>query len=156
MGGESIAARPPQEEAHGVGSLLSVNVGFTKHVPWQGKTIFTGVCKAPVAGRRRVGRRNVDGDGQGDLASHAGELRAVLVWHIAAVRWTSVAASVPGLAQARDVPVRWSCRTGVRHTGDTTLVAGGLHSSAEPVEPPADGSAPICCSHPRDEVVLDL
>ena len=28
--------------------------------------------------------------------------------------------------------------------------------SPDPVEPPADGSALICCSRPRDDVVLDL
>ena len=53
-----------------VGTLLSVNVGLPKDVPWQGRTVFTGVFKDPVAGPRRVRRLNVDGDGQGDLAGH--------------------------------------------------------------------------------------
>jgi ferredoxin-NADP reductase/MOSC domain-containing protein YiiM len=65
-----------------VGQLLSVNVGLPKNVPWQGKAVFTGVFKAPVAGPRRVGRLNVDGDGQGDLAGHGGEQRAVFVYQI--------------------------------------------------------------------------
>jgi hypothetical protein len=31
-----------------------------------------------------------------------------------------------------------------------------LDYDPDPVEPPADGSALICCSRPRDNVVLDL
>jgi ferredoxin-NADP reductase/MOSC domain-containing protein YiiM len=69
------------------GTLLSVNVGMPKNVPWQGKTVFTGVFKDPVAGRRRVGRLNVDGDGQGDLAGHGGEQRAVFVYQIGSYRY---------------------------------------------------------------------
>lgn len=73
-----------------------------------------------------------------------------------AVRWSSDDASLLELAEACDVPVRWSCRTGVCHTCETALVAGDLSYNPEPVEPPADGSALICCSQPRDDVVLDL
>jgi ferredoxin-NADP reductase/ferredoxin len=73
-----------------------------------------------------------------------------------AIRWSDDFASVLELAEACDVPVRWSCRTGVCHTCETTLIAGDLRYSPEPVEAPAEGSALICCSQPRDEVVLDL
>ncbi len=69
-----------------VGTLLSVNVGLPKDVPWQGRTVFTGVFKDPVPGSRRVGRLNVDGDGQGDLAGHGGEQRAVFVYQIDSYR----------------------------------------------------------------------
>jgi ferredoxin len=54
------------------------------------------------------------------------------------------------------VPVRWSCRTGVCHNCETTLIAGGVDYDPDPVEPPAAGSALICCSRPHDAVVLDL
>ena len=67
--------------------LLSVNVGMPKDVPWQGKTVFTGVFKDPVIGPRRVRKLNVDGDGQGDLAGHGGEERAVFVYQIASYRY---------------------------------------------------------------------
>jgi ferredoxin-NADP reductase/MOSC domain-containing protein YiiM/ferredoxin len=70
-----------------VGTLLSVNVGMPKDVPWQGKTVFTGVFKDPVAGPRRVRRLNVDGDGQGDLAGHGGEQRAVFVYQLDSYRY---------------------------------------------------------------------
>jgi ferredoxin-NADP reductase/MOSC domain-containing protein YiiM/ferredoxin len=70
-----------------VGTLLSVNVGLPKDVPWQGKTVFTGVFKDPVTGPRRVGKLNLDGDGQGDLAGHGGEQRAVFVYQIDSYRY---------------------------------------------------------------------
>jgi ferredoxin-NADP reductase/MOSC domain-containing protein YiiM/ferredoxin len=67
--------------------LVSVNVGLPKDVSWQGKTVFTGVFKDPVAGPRQVGRLNVDGDGQGDLKGHGGEQRAVFVYQIDSYRY---------------------------------------------------------------------
>jgi ferredoxin-NADP reductase/MOSC domain-containing protein YiiM/ferredoxin len=73
-----------------------------------------------------------------------------------AVPWSSDYTSLLELAEACDVPVRWSCRTGVCHNCETTLIAGDLDYDPDPVEPPADGSALICCSQPRDDVVLDL
>src|SRR5215468_56094 len=53
-----------------------------KDVPWQGKTVHTGVWKYPVAGPVMVRRLNIDGDGQGDTAGHGGEQRAVLVYQV--------------------------------------------------------------------------
>ena len=73
-----------------------------------------------------------------------------------AVPWSPDYTSLLELAEACDVPVRWSCRTGVCHNCETTLIAGDLDYSPDPVEPPADGSALICCSQPHDDVVLDL
>jgi ferredoxin-NADP reductase/MOSC domain-containing protein YiiM/ferredoxin len=73
-----------------------------------------------------------------------------------AIPWTSDYGSLLELAEACDVPVRWSCRTGVCHTCETTLIAGNVEYSPDPVEPPADGSALICCSQPGTDVVLDL
>ena len=63
-------------------ALLSVNVGMPKDVPWRGRTVHTGVWKSPVAGPQMVRRLNIEGDGQGDLAGHGGEQRAVLVYQI--------------------------------------------------------------------------
>jgi ferredoxin-NADP reductase/MOSC domain-containing protein YiiM len=73
-----------------------------------------------------------------------------------AIPWSGDHASLLELAEACDVPVRWSCRTGVCHTCETTLIAGTVDYDPDPVEPPADGSALICCSRPHDDVVLDL
>jgi ferredoxin-NADP reductase/MOSC domain-containing protein YiiM/ferredoxin len=67
--------------------LLSVNVGLPRDVTWQGKTVHTGVWKAPVKGRRMVRRLNIDGDGQGDVAGHGGEHRAVFVYQYDSYRY---------------------------------------------------------------------
>jgi len=73
-----------------------------------------------------------------------------------AIPWDGDYGSLLELAEACDVPVRWSCRTGVCHTCETTLIAGDVEYSPDPVEPPADGSTLICCSQPRNDLVLDL
>src|SRR5690242_12354462 len=72
--------------AMGAPVLLSVNVGLPKNVAWQGKTVYTGVWKYPVDGPAMVRRLNIDGDGQGDLAGHGGEQRAVLVYQAGSYR----------------------------------------------------------------------
>src|ERR1700756_430439 len=51
-----------------------------KDVQWRDKTVYTGIWKTPVDGPVMVRRINVDGDGQGDLAGHGGEQRAVMVY----------------------------------------------------------------------------
>jgi MOSC domain-containing protein YiiM/ferredoxin-NADP reductase len=62
--------------------LLSVNVGLPRDITWRGKTVRTAIWKTPVQGGRMVRRLNIDGDGQGDLAGHGGENRAVFVYQI--------------------------------------------------------------------------
>ena len=52
------------------------------------------------------------------------------------------------------MPVRWSCRTGVCHNCESTLIAGGVDYDPDPVEPPAEGSVLICCSRPHDDLVF--
>jgi ferredoxin-NADP reductase/MOSC domain-containing protein YiiM len=73
-----------------------------------------------------------------------------------AIPWDGDYGSLLELAEACDVPVRWSCRTGVCHTCETTLIAGEVKYSPEPIEPPAQGSVLLCCSQPQDDLVLDL
>lgn len=60
--------------------LLSVNVSEPKAVSYNGKTIHTGIFKAPVSGRVALRRFNLDGDGQGDLAVHGGVDKAVYAY----------------------------------------------------------------------------
>jgi ferredoxin-NADP reductase/MOSC domain-containing protein YiiM/ferredoxin len=72
------------------------------------------------------------------------------------IPWSSDYGTLLELAESCDVPVRWSCRTGVCQTCETTLIAGDVDYSPDPVEPPNDGSVFICCSRPRDDIVLDL
>jgi ferredoxin-NADP reductase len=72
------------------------------------------------------------------------------------VPWNQGYASLLELAEACDVPVRWSCRTGVCHTCETGLLSGNVDYTPDPVEAPAGGSTLICCSQPRNDLVLDL
>ena len=67
--------------------LVSVNVGLPRDIEWKGRTVHTGIWKDPVRGRCRAGRLNLDGDGQGDLAGHGGEQRAVFVYQIESYRY---------------------------------------------------------------------
>jgi ferredoxin-NADP reductase/MOSC domain-containing protein YiiM/ferredoxin len=67
--------------------LVSVNVGRPRDVEWNGRVVHTGIWKDPVRGRCRVSRLNVDGDGQGDVAGHGGEQRAVFVYQLESYRY---------------------------------------------------------------------
>ena len=64
--------------------------------------------------------------------------------------------NVLDLADACDVPTRWSCRTGVCHTCVTPLLSGDISYAPDPLELPADGQVLICCARPASDIVLDL
>ncbi len=70
--------------------------------------------------------------------------------------WDPKLASLLELAEACDVPVRWSCRTGVCHTCMTGLISGSITYNPEPLERPAPGNVLVCCSRPNAGVTLDL
>jgi ferredoxin-NADP reductase/MOSC domain-containing protein YiiM len=70
--------------------------------------------------------------------------------------WDSKFTSLLELAEACDVPVRWSCRTGVCHTCTTGLIAGSISYNPEPLERPGPGNVLVCCSQPNAGVTLDL
>jgi ferredoxin-NADP reductase/ferredoxin len=72
------------------------------------------------------------------------------------VRWGPTFHSLLELAEACDVPVRWSCRAGVCHTCETGLVAGKIGYRPDPIDAPADDNVLICCSQPEGDVVIDL
>lgn len=73
-----------------------------------------------------------------------------------AVRWDARFKSILELAEACDVSVKWSCRTGVCHTCECGILDGQLRYAPEPLDQPATGNALICCSVPESPVVLDL
>ena len=74
-------------KADDMARLLSVNVGLPRDIEWKGRIVHTAIWKAPVRRRCRAGRLNLDGDGQGDLAGHGGEQRAVFVYQIESYRY---------------------------------------------------------------------
>lgn len=65
-----------------MGRLVSVNVGLPRDLAWRGETVRSAIWKQPVQDRRMVRRLNVEGDGQGDLAGHGGEYRAVMLYQM--------------------------------------------------------------------------
>ena len=73
-----------------------------------------------------------------------------------AVRWRRPDETLLELAEACDVPVRWSCRSGVCHNCESGLVSGSIAYDPDPPDPPAEGNALICCARPMDDIVIDL
>jgi ferredoxin-NADP reductase/MOSC domain-containing protein YiiM len=73
-----------------------------------------------------------------------------------AVRWDPRFQNLLDLAEACDVPVRWSCRTGVCHTCEVTLIAGRVNYDPAPLDLPMSGNLLTCCSQPVEDVVIDL
>jgi ferredoxin-NADP reductase/MOSC domain-containing protein YiiM/ferredoxin len=64
--------------------------------------------------------------------------------------------SILELAEVCDIPVRWSCRTGVCHSCESGLVSGAVVYEPEPLDKPADGNVLVCCSQPGSDLVIDL
>lgn len=72
------------------------------------------------------------------------------------VPWSESFASILELAEACDVPVRWSCRTGVCHTCETGLLDGTVAYDPDPLEAPGAGNLLVCCSRPNGPLAVDL
>jgi ferredoxin-NADP reductase/MOSC domain-containing protein YiiM len=72
------------------------------------------------------------------------------------VRWDAKYQNLLELAEACDVPVRWSCRTGVCHNCESGLISGSVKYDPEPLEAPAAGNVLICCSRPGEDAVIDI
>jgi ferredoxin-NADP reductase/MOSC domain-containing protein YiiM len=83
---ETLSTAPGPDEDGPRATLLAVSVGMPQDVPWEGRTVRTGVWKYPVDGPRTVRRLNIDGDGQGDTEGHGGEQRAVMVYQLDSYR----------------------------------------------------------------------
>ena len=88
--------------------------------------------------------------------ANAGPLVSFARSGIAAHWKASTYQSILELAEACDVPVRWSCRTGVCHNCESGLISGAVGYVPEPLQAPADGNVLICCSQPQNDVVVDL
>jgi ferredoxin-NADP reductase len=74
-----------------------------------------------------------------------------------AAHWKASAyQSILELAEACNVPVRWSCRTGVCHNCECGLVSGAVAYGPQPLDKPADGNLLVCCSQPTSDIVIDL
>jgi ferredoxin-NADP reductase len=110
-----------------------------------GPSLMPGVVAAPV----RPPHQPAGTPGTGPLVSFT---RSGI-----AVRWrASEDQSLLELAEACDVPVRWSCRTGVCHNCESGLISGSVTYQPDPLDLPAEGNVLICCSRPRGDVALDI
>jgi ferredoxin-NADP reductase/MOSC domain-containing protein YiiM len=110
-----------------------------------GESMTPGIAAAPT----RAPHRPPDDADAGPLVSFA---RSGIAAH-----WKPAAyQSILELAEACDVPVRWSCRTGVCHNCESGLILGSVSYQPDPLDPPADGNVLICCSRPQDDVVIDI
>jgi MOSC domain-containing protein YiiM/ferredoxin-NADP reductase len=110
-----------------------------------GPSLTPGVVSTPM----RAPHQPTGTPGAGPLVSFA---RSGLT-----VRWRpSGDRSLLELAEACDVPVRWSCRTGVCHNCESGLISGSVAYRPDPLDPPAEGNVLICCSRPQGDVVIDI
>ena len=110
-----------------------------------GPSLMPGVVSSPV----RAPHQPAGTPGAGPPVSFA---RSGLT-----VRWRpSEDQSLLELAEACDVPVRWSCRTGVCHNCESGLISGSVAYRPDPLDPPAEGNVLICCSRPQGDVVIDI
>jgi MOSC domain-containing protein YiiM/ferredoxin-NADP reductase len=114
--------------------------------------VFSGgpsLTPGMVSGLARTPHQPADTPGTGPLVSFA---RSGLT-----VRWReSKDQSLLELAEACDVPVRWSCRTGICHNCERGLISGFVAYQPSPLDLPADGNVLICCSRPQGDVVIDI
>jgi ferredoxin-NADP reductase/MOSC domain-containing protein YiiM len=90
-------------------------------------------------------------DGQPGTGPHITFARSGL-----SVDWSPSYRTILELAEACDVPTRYSCRSGVCHTCATGVVGGEASYIDAPLEPPPDGTVLICTSTPTTDLVLDL
>ena len=60
--------------------VLSVNVGESAPLSWNGQTVQSSIVKTPVAGPVRVAALGLDGDTQSNLKVHGGALKAVYAY----------------------------------------------------------------------------
>jgi ferredoxin len=72
------------------------------------------------------------------------------------VNWSADYGTILDLAEACDVPTRFSCRSGVCHVCVTGVVAGKTTYVQQPLELPDEGTVLICSAAPQSDLVLDL
>lgn len=114
--------------------------------------IFAGLeatTPGVVRGEARAPHVPSDDAGSGPLVSFA---RSGIAAHWSPAKHRTLLE----LAEACDVPVRWSCRTGVCHSCESGLVSGDVDYDPAPLDPPAGGNVLTCCARPRGDVVIDI
>lgn len=70
--------------------------------------------------------------------------------------WNPSFESILDLAEANGLSPDYSCRSGICHTCISELEEGEVEYVLEPLDPPDEGSVLICCSKPKNNVVVDI
>jgi ferredoxin-NADP reductase len=73
-----------------------------------------------------------------------------------AANWSPGFHTLLEMAEACDVPTRFSCRSGVCHTCATAVIEGTTDYREPPLEEPAEGTVLLCICTPQTDLVLDL
>ena len=117
--------------------IVSINVGLPREVKWRGKATTTSIFKAPVAGRVRVGRLNVEGDRQSDLTVHGGAEKAVYVYpseHYAFWREELPGVALPWGAFGENFTTEGLLEDGI-HIGDRLRIGSADFTVTQPRMP---------------------
>ncbi len=72
------------------------------------------------------------------------------------LEWAETNGSLLELAEAEQVPVLWSCRVGVCHRCENSLLSGNVAYEPQPLDPPSAGRVLLCCAYPTSDLVVDL
>ena len=72
------------------------------------------------------------------------------------VAWDDTHSSLLDLAEAHGLSPDFSCRSGICRTCECELISGELEYFTEPLDPPEEGMALICCSRPVGDVKLNI
>ncbi|MBO9202835.1 MULTISPECIES: MOSC and FAD-binding oxidoreductase domain-containing protein [Niastella] len=70
--------------------------------------------------------------------------------------WNTRFNNILEAAETCDIQVHWSCRVGVCHRCESSLLDGKIEYDPSPLDPPAMGRVLICCSRPVTDIELDL
>ena len=70
--------------------------------------------------------------------------------------WTGTSETLLDFAEAQGLSPDFSCRAGICRTCACPLLAGDVDYVTDPLDPPPDGMALLCCSRPRGSVTLGL
>jgi MOSC domain-containing protein YiiM len=108
--------------------------------------VYTGVWRNPITGRCRVERLNLEGDGQGDLAGHGGEHRAMFVYQIESYWYWQ-----KQLNRNDFVYGQFGENFTIEGLPDDAVCIGDDFRSA-----PHFWNLLVCCSQPTSDVVIDL
>ena len=117
--------------------IVSINVGLPREVQGRGKMVTTSIFKAPVAGRVRVGRLNVEGDRQSDLTVHGGAEKAVYVYpseHYAFWREALPGVALPWGAFGENFTTEGLLEDGI-HIGDRLRIGSADFTVTQPRMP---------------------